>query len=153
MSSQSETGNPGDLDIHDILRLLPHRYPFVMVDRIVDIEIGLRATGIKNVTINEPYFTGHFPSRPVMPGVLIVEAMAQTAGLVVVHSLGEDKERLVYFMSVENAHFRRPVVPGDQMIINVEKLRSRGLVWKFKGVCEVDGNTVADAVFTAMIAE
>lgn len=142
------------LDIVSILDLLPHRYPFVMIDRVVSIERGLGATALKNVTINEPYFQGHFPKRPVMPGVLMIEAMAQTAAIVVVDALGgTTAEKLVYFMSVENARFRRPVGPGDQLKVQVTKLRSRGEVWKFQGVCRVDGATVAEAVFTAMITD
>ncbi len=142
------------LEYDDIKRLIPHRYPFLMVDRLVDIVPGERAVGIKNVTINEPYFVGHFPERPIMPGVLIVEAMAQTAGTLVAHTLGSrDKERQVFFMSIENARFRKPVVPGDSVRLHVEKKQSRGGVWKFSGEARVDGVVVAEATFTAMIAD
>ena len=132
---------------------IPHRYPFLLIDRLVDIVPNESATGIKNVTINEPFFQGHFPTRPIMPGVLIVEAMAQTAGCLVVHSMGlKGKNRLVYFMSIENARFRKPVVPGDQLRIHVVRERNRANVWRFRGEAKVDGSLVAEATYTAMIA-
>jgi 3-hydroxyacyl-[acyl-carrier-protein] dehydratase len=143
-----------EIDIQRIMQLIPHRYPFLMIDRVVDVTRGESATGIKNVSINEFYFQGHFPSRPVMPGVLIVEAMAQTAAVLVVHTLGPGSEgKLVYFMSVDNARFRRPVFPGDQIAVRVSRKHSRGNVWKFDGVAVVDGKTVAEATFAAMIME
>ncbi|MBL8660324.1 MAG: 3-hydroxyacyl-ACP dehydratase FabZ [Rhodospirillales bacterium] len=142
------------IDIHGIRRMIPHRYPFLMIDRVKDLVLNDRATGIKNVTINEPYFQGHFPSDPIMPGVLIIEAMAQTAAVLVVASLGPEREgSLVYFMSVESARFRKPVVPGDTLLVHVEKERKRGNVWKFSGRAEVNGNVVADATYTAMIRD
>jgi 3-hydroxyacyl-[acyl-carrier-protein] dehydratase len=142
------------LEIGDIVRKIPHRFPFLLVDRVRDIELGERATGIKNVTINEPFFPGHFPQRPVMPGVLIIEAMAQTCGILVVHSLGEDAEgRLVYFMSIDNARFRKPVVPGDVLHLEVAKSRARGNVWKFDCVAKVEGTAVAQATIAAMLME
>src|SRR3984885_5743095 len=123
-----------EIDILRIMQLIPHRYPFLMIDRVIDVTKGERATGIKNVSINEPYFQGHFPQRPVMPGVLIIEAMAQTAAVLVVHTLGPESEgKLVYFMSVDNARFRRPVLPGASLRIHVTKERNRGNVWKFSG--------------------
>ena len=123
-----------------------------MIDRVVDIVPGVKATGVKNVTINEPFFAGHFPERPVMPGVLIIEAMAQTAAVFVVHTLGPESEgKLVYFMSVDGARFRKPVEPGDQLHVEVTKQRSRGNVWKFTGKAKVDGNLVAEATYAAMI--
>ncbi len=141
-------------DITRIMELIPHRYPFLMIDRVVDVVPGTSAVGIKNVTIDEPHFQGHFPGRPIMPGVLIVEAMAQTAGALVVHSLGAAAEgRLVYFMSIDSARFRKPVVPGDTVRIPVEKQRSRGNVWKFKGEARVEGDLVAEATYSAMIVE
>jgi 3-hydroxyacyl-[acyl-carrier-protein] dehydratase len=141
-------------DIARVMALLPHRYPFLMVDRMVEMVPGERAVGLKNVTVNEPHFQGHFPGEPIMPGVLLIEAMAQTAGALVVDTLGEAMHgKLVYFMSIEDARFRQPVRPGDQVMIHVEKIHARKLAWKFQGECRVDGRTVADAVFTAMIVE
>ncbi len=140
------------IDVHRIMEMIPHRYPFLMIDRVVDIVPGVKATGVKNVTINEPFFAGHFPERPVMPGVLIIEAMAQTAAVFVVHTLGPESEgKLVYFMSVDGARFRKPVEPGDQLHVEVTKQRSRGNVWKFTGKANVDGNLVAEATYAAMI--
>lgn len=140
------------LDINEIQKFLPHRYPFLMIDKVVDAVPNLRATGIKNVSINEHFFQGHFPIRPVMPGVLIIEAMAQTAAVLVVHTLGRESEgKLVYFMSVDNARFRRPVFPGDCLQVHVTKQRHRGNVWKFEGRAEVCGQLMAEAVFAAMI--
>ena len=140
------------IDVHRIMEMIPHRYPFLMIDRVVDIVPGVKATGVKNVTINEPFFAGHFPERPVMPGVLIIEAMAQTAAVFVVHTLGPESEgKLVYFMSVDGARFRKPVEPGDQLHVEVTKQRSRGNVWKFTGRANVDGNLVAEATYAAMI--
>lgn len=148
-----ETGSTVDMiDVHRIMEMIPHRYPFLMIDRVVDIVPGAKATGVKNVTINEPYFAGHFPERPVMPGVLIIEAMAQTAAVFVVHTLGAEAEgKLVYFMSVDRARFRKPVEPGDQLRVEVTKQRSRGNVWKFSGKATVDGKLVAEATYAAMI--
>jgi len=144
----------GMMDIGRIMAVLPHRYPFLMVDRVVDIVIGESAVGIKNVSINEPFFQGHFPGAPIMPGVMIIESMAQTAAALVVETFGSAMEgKLVYFMSIENARFRQPVLPGDQIRINVAKIHSRKLVWKFQGRCEVDGKVVAEAVYTAMILD
>ncbi|GER06984.1 3-hydroxyacyl-[acyl-carrier-protein] dehydratase FabZ [Iodidimonas muriae] len=142
------------LEIGDIVRKIPHRFPFLLVDRVRDIEPGERATGIKNVTINEPFFPGHFPERPVMPGVLIIEAMAQTCGILVVHTMGEEGEgRLVYFMSIDNARFRKPVVPGDVLHLEVSKDRARGNVWRFNCVAKVEGAVVAQATIAAMLLE
>ncbi len=145
----------GQLESADILRvmeMIPHRFPMLMVDRVVDMVPDKSAIGIKNVTINEPHFQGHFPQRPVMPGVMIVEAMAQTAAVLVVHTLGGNSEgKLVYFMTIEGARFRKPVGPGDTMRIHVEKQKSRGNVWKFSAEAKVDGAVVAEATYTAMI--
>ena len=142
------------IEIERIVKMIPHRYPFLMVDRIVDLVVGESATGIKNVSINEPFFQGHFPAHPVMPGVLIVESMAQTAGIVVVHSLGPDAEgKVVYFMSIDSARFRKPVTPGDTLHVHVSKRTSRGNVWKFNGLAKVDGAVVAEATYSAMILD
>ena len=144
----------GAIDIREILRLLPHRYPFVMVDRIFDMRADEHAIGIKNVSVNESFFQGHFPNHPVMPGVLIIESMAQTAAVLVVETLGHDAAgKVVYFMSIEGAKFRRPVVPGDQLRIHVTKERNRGNVWKFNAVARVDGVSVAEATYAAMIMD
>ena len=141
-------------EIGQIMKLLPHRYPMLMVDRLVDIVPGTSAVGIKNVTINEPFFQGHFPGQPVMPGVLIIEAMAQTSAVLVVRAMGPEAARqLVYFMSIESARFRKPVIPGDQLRIHVVKERSRGPVWRFSGAAKVDGRLVAEATYTAMLVD
>ncbi len=140
------------IDVMRIMEAIPHRYPFLMIDRMVDVVLDRSAVGIKNVSVNEPHFQGHFPATPVMPGVLIIEAMAQTAAALVVFTLGTAFEgKLVYFMTIDNAKFRRPVVPGDQLRIHVDKERNRGNVWKFRGVARVDGVAVAEATFSAMI--
>ena len=140
------------VDVQRIMEMIPHRHPFLMIDKVVDMVANQRATGIKSVSINENYFQGHFPARPVMPGVLIIEAMAQTAAVLVVHTLGSESEgKLVYFMSVDNARFRRPVFPGDRLDVHVTKQRHRGNVWKFEGRAKVGDNLMAEAVFAAMI--
>lgn len=142
------------LDIARIMHAIPHRFPFLLVDRVVDVVPNASAIGIKNVSINEHYFQGHFPAHPVMPGVLIIESMAQTAAVLVVETLGEEAAgKLVYFMMVENAKFRRPVVPGDQMRIHVRKDRNRGNVWKFSAEAKVEGQIVAESTFAAMILD
>jgi 3-hydroxyacyl-[acyl-carrier-protein] dehydratase len=148
-----ETGTKVDnIDIHRIMEMIPHRHPMLMIDRVIDVVTGVRATGVKNVTINEGFFAGHFPDKPVMPGVLIIEAMAQTAAVLVVHTLGADAEgKLVYFMSVDGARFRKPVEPGDQLHVEVVKRRSRGNVWKFAGRAMVGSTLVAEATYAAMI--
>jgi 3-hydroxyacyl-[acyl-carrier-protein] dehydratase len=144
----------GTVDIARIMHAIPHRYPFLMIDRVVDMVRSHSAVGIKNVSVNENFFQGHFPGHPVMPGVLIIESMAQTAAVLVVESLGpEARGRVVYFMSVEGAKFRRPVLPGDQLRIHVTKERSRGNVWKFSAVARVDGVSVAEATYAAMIMD
>ena len=142
------------IDINRIKELIPHRYPFLLIDGIQTLTPNESAIGIKNVSVNEPFFEGHFPDRPVMPGVLIIESMAQTAGCLVVVSLGKESEgKLVYFMTIENARFRKPVVPGDRMFINVQKLRSRGSVFKFSGKAFVGEVLAAEATFSAMIVD
>lgn len=141
-------------DINRIMEMIPHRYPLLLIDRVEQIKKDESAIGIKNVTFNEPHFTGHFPQRPIMPGVLIVEAMAQTSAVLVVESLGREAEgKLVYFMSIDECKFRKPVVPGDRLELHVTKDRNRGNVWRFKGEGKVDGVKVAEATFSAMIVD
>ena len=142
------------VDIARIMHAIPHRYPFLLIDRVVDLVPNVSAIGIKNVSVNEPFFAGHFPNHPVMPGVLIIESMAQTAAVLVVETLGpEAAGKVVYFMSIEGAKFRRPVVPGDQLRIHVSKERNRGGVWKFSATARVDGVSVAEATYAAMIMD
>ena len=144
----------GTVDIRRILQMIPHRYPMLMVDRVTDLQLDRSATGIKNVSINEPFFQGHFPAEPVMPGVLIVEAMAQTAAVLVVATYGQESEgKLVYFMSLDRVRFRRPVFPGDRLELHVEKVQSRASVWKFSGKAMVEGKVAAEATFAAMIRD
>lgn len=152
--SEMTTETRKAIDINRVMEMIPHRYPFLMVDRVVDIVPDVSAVGIKNVTIGEPFFQGHFPSRPIMPGVLIIESMAQTAAVLVVETLGESAEgKLVYFMSVDNARFRKPVVPGDRLYIHVFKERNRGAVWKFRAEARVDDQLMAEATYAAMIMD
>ncbi len=139
------------IDIKEIQNILPHRYPFLLVDRIIELESGKRAVGIKNVTINEPFFVGHFPNNPIMPGVLIVEALAQVGGILAFKSGVQGDS--VYFMSIEKAKFRKPVLPGDQLRLEVETLHMRGNVWRFSGNAIVDGKTASEAEFTAMVVK
>jgi 3-hydroxyacyl-[acyl-carrier-protein] dehydratase len=142
------------VDIARIMHAIPHRYPFLLIDRVVDVVHNRSAIGIKNVSVNESFFAGHFPDHPVMPGVLIIESMAQTAAVLVVETLGPNAAgKLVYFMSIESAKFRRPVVPGDQLRIHVTKERNRGNVWKFNAIARVDGVSVAEATYAAMIMD
>lgn len=150
----SENKNSAPIDIKQIMRMIPHRYPILLVDRILEFVPGQSAVGLKNVTMNEPHFMGHFPGEPVMPGVLIIEAMAQTAAILVVNSLGAESEgKLVYFMTIDGAKFRKPVTPGDSLHIHVEKIQSRGAVWKFSGKAFVDGKLCAEANFSAMLSD
>lgn len=142
------------INIEEIMELIPHRYPFLLVDKVIDIIPGVSATGIKNVTFNEQFFQGHFPGRPIMPGVLIIEALAQCAGLLVMRSANKSsKDSLVYFMSIDEAKFRKPVVPGDTLHLKVTCLKGRGNIWKFKGQAFVGEKIATEAIFTAMIAE
>ena len=144
----------GAADVAAVMALLPHRFPMLLVDRVEDIIAGVSATGIKAVTINEPFFAGHFPGRPIMPGVLIVEALAQTAGVLALSTLGEaGKGKLVYFMAIENAKFRSPVEPGCLLELKVAFVQNRGRISKFAGRAEIAGKLVAEASFTAMIAD
>ena len=142
------------IDVMRIMEMIPHRYPFLMIDRVVDLVPDHSAVGIKSVSINESYFQGHFPRQPVMPGVLIIECMAQTAAVLVVETLeGAAAGKLVYFMTIEEGRFRKPVVPGDTLYVHVKKLRRRGAVWKFSGEARVDGALMAQARFTAMVMD
>jgi UDP-3-O-[3-hydroxymyristoyl] N-acetylglucosamine deacetylase/3-hydroxyacyl-[acyl-carrier-protein] dehydratase len=139
--------------IEDIMKVLPHRYPFLLVDRILEIEEGRRIVGLKNVTINEPFFQGHFPGHPIMPGVLIVEAMAQVGGMLLMRTIADPERKVVYFMSLDNIKFRRPVKPGDQIRFELEVLQLRGTTCKMRGVGYVDGDVVAQADMAAMIRD
>jgi len=152
MADGNETPQLFNADIQDIKRMIPHRYPFLLVDRVRDIDLGKSAVGIKNVTYNEPHFQGHFPSSPIMPGVTIVEAMAQTAAVLVVKTMDMiDNDMLVYFLSIDKCKFRKPVTPGDQLELHVTVIRGRGKLWRFSGVGKVDGKVVAEAEFNAMM--
>ena len=141
------------MDVVEIQGILPHRYPFLLVDRILEIEPGKRIVGIKNVTVNEEFFQGHFPGKPVMPGVLIVEAMAQVGGVLLLHNLPDREKRLVYFMGIDEARFRRPVVPGDQIRFEIEVLRLKTSTCKLQGKAFVDGQLVAEAVIMSAMVD
>ncbi|MGB8601512.1 MAG: 3-hydroxyacyl-ACP dehydratase FabZ [Rhizomicrobium sp.] len=146
-------GQPIELDVEDIKKLLPHRAPILLVERLRDIVPFESATGIKAVSINEPFFMGHFPSFSVMPGVLIIEAMAQTSGALVMYSMGQEAgENIVYFMTIEKARFRKPVRPGDMLEMKVKAIRRRGPVFRFSAEAFVDGTLMAEAEFSAMIS-
>ncbi len=141
------------IEIDEIMAMIPHRYPFLFIDKVTEIVPDTTAIGIKNVSMNEPFFQGHFPGHPIMPGVLIIEAMAQTSAILVVETTGKRTGAVVYFMTVEQARFRQPVFPGDQLKLHVEKKRSRGNVWKFSGKATVEGKLMAEAVYSAMIVD
>jgi len=142
----------GSADITRIMKLLPHRYPFLLIDKLIDIDSDVSGTGIKNVTANEPYFQGHFPGAPVMPGVLLIEAMAQTAGALVLNTLGDEYAgKLVFFMSIDHARFRKPVMPGDTVHILVKLTQKRPPVWKYAAEAQVEGKKVAEAEIGAML--
>ncbi|MGC2854297.1 3-hydroxyacyl-ACP dehydratase FabZ [Novispirillum sp. DQ9] len=154
MSSVSEGTEGIEIGIERIMEMIPHRYPMLLVDKVIKVITNESAIGVKNVSMNENFFQGHFPQRPVMPGVLIIEAMAQTAAVLVVHTLGKESEgKLVYFMSVDSARFRKPVVPGDRLELHVTKEQSRRNVWKFRAEGRVDGTLVAEATYAAMILD
>jgi len=139
------------VDIDEIMEMIPHRYPFLLIDRVVDLVVDKSAVGIKNVTINEPFFQGHFPSHAIMPGVLIIEAMAQTSAVLVIETSGKKAGSIVYFMAVYKAQFRKPITPGDQVRLVVNKQQNRGNVWKFRGEAIVNGKLMAEATYSAMI--
>jgi 3-hydroxyacyl-[acyl-carrier-protein] dehydratase len=143
-----------EIDLKRIMQMIPHRYPFLMIDKVVDVVRGVSAIGVKCVTVNEPHFQGHFPRWPVMPGVLIIEAMAQTAAVMVVDAIGDQAAgKLVYFTSIDGARFRRPVVPGSTLYIHVARVHSRGTVWKFSGRAMVEDKLMAEATYAAMIMD
>lgn len=139
------------MDLKEIMSIIPHRYPFLLVDRITDIKLNESIEGIKNVTFNEPYFPGHFPGRPVMPGVLMIEAMAQISAVLVAKSMDTTEDKEVFFMSIDESKFRKVVEPGDVLVLHANILQSRGTVWKFKARAEVDGKVASEAIFTAMV--
>ncbi len=142
------------IEIKEIMKILPHAYPFLLVDRIIEMETGKRIVGIKNVTYNEPFFPGHFPSHPIMPGVLIVEALAQTAGVLAFKSLpDQDQKKPVYFLGIDGVRFRKPVVPGDQLRLEIEITKHRQSIWGFKGRALVEGKIVAEAELLAMLGD
>lgn len=140
------------MDIRALLEALPHRYPFLLVDRIVEVNGDESCIGIKNVTVNEPHFTGHFPGNPIMPGVLLIEGMAQTAGAICVHTAQTDVPSVVYFMTIDKAKFRKPVVPGDRVEYHMTKISRRRNMWWYRGEARVDGNLVCEAQVGAMLA-
>jgi UDP-3-O-[3-hydroxymyristoyl] N-acetylglucosamine deacetylase/3-hydroxyacyl-[acyl-carrier-protein] dehydratase len=159
---KNETGNGGSamngagtgaMGIEEIMKVLPHRYPFLLVDRILEMEGDKRIVGLKNVTINEPFFAGHFPGHPIMPGVLIIEAMAQVGGMLLMHSIDDPSQKVVYFMSLDNVRFRKPVKPGDQLRYEVEMVQHRGAVCKMRGIAKVDGELVTEAEMVAMVRD
>ncbi len=141
------------IDINEIMSIIPHRYPFLLIDRVIEIELKKSIVGIKNVTANEPQFTGHFPTRPVMPGVLIIEAMAQLSAVLVAKSMESTDDKEVFFMSIDESKFRKVVEPGDTLKMYAEIIQNRGPVWKFKARAEVDGKVAAEGVFTAMVKD
>ena len=141
------------IDINEIMSIIPHRYPFLLIDRVIEIELKKSIIGIKNVTANEPQFTGHFPTRPVMPGVLIIEAMAQLSAVLVAKSMESTDDKEVFFMSIDESKFRKVVEPGDTLKMFAEIIQNRGSVWKFKARAEVDGKVAAEGVFTAMVKD
>ena len=154
MNDSSVTNEVSSLDIGQLMDLLPHRYPFLLIDRIIEINGDQSAIGIKNVTANEYYFQGHFPTHPVMPGVLLIEGMAQTAGALCLVNLKDNYDSsLVYFMAIDRARFREPVIPGDTVHYHMEKIRNRGRVWRFKGIAKVDNKVVAEAEISATIVD
>jgi len=151
-ATETTEDTPGTANLARIKRLIPHRYPMLLIDRVEEMRLGRSAVGIKNVTNNEPFFQGHFPDNPIMPGVMIVEAMAQTAGVLVIETIGMvDQNPLVYFMTLDKTRFRKPVVPGDVLELHVSVVRGRGKIWKFWGEGKVGGEIVAEAEYSAII--
>jgi UDP-3-O-[3-hydroxymyristoyl] N-acetylglucosamine deacetylase/3-hydroxyacyl-[acyl-carrier-protein] dehydratase len=153
MRDLTTSESSGIMDVEDIMKVLPHRYPFLLVDRILEIEAGKRVVGVKNVTINEPFFQGHFPGHPIMPGVLIIEAMAQVGGMLLLGAVPDPQSKVVYFTSLNNVKWRRPVKPGDQLRFELDMLQVRGMMCKMQGVAKVDGEIVAEAEMGAMVRD
>ena len=153
LAREADAGDGPVLDIQEILEYMPHRYPFLLVDRVLEFEAGRRIVGLKNVTINEPFFTGHFPEHPIMPGVLVVEAMAQAGGLLLMNEFDDPESKVVYLMSLDDVKFRRPVVPGDQLIFELEMLQFRGRVCRMQGTGRVDGEVVTEAKLLARVMD
>ncbi len=152
--AETQIPQENEIGLDQVIRLIPHRAPMLMIEKLVDVMTGESAVGIKTVSPNDWYFQGHFPQKPVMPGVMIIEALAQTAATLAMHSLDlYDKEKLVYFMGIDEARFRKMVVPGDTLYLEVVKTHRRGNVWRFKGAAKVNGEVVAEAVKTAMISD
>lgn len=145
--------NKETIDINQIMSMIPHRYPFLLIDRVTDFILNESIVGIKNITINEPQFTGHFPKRPIMPGVLIIEAMAQLSAVLVAMSMNSTEDKEVYFMSIEESKFRKVVEPGDSLLMRASIVQNRGAVWKFKATAETEGKIAAEARFTAMVKD
>ncbi|WP_419859943.1 3-hydroxyacyl-ACP dehydratase FabZ [Candidatus Palauibacter sp.] len=141
------------MDVTEILNILPHRYPMLLVDRVLEIEPGQRIVGLKNVSANEPFFAGHFPGRPVMPGVLIIEALAQCGGLLLMGGLENPEDKVIYFLSVDGVKFRRPVIPGDQLILELDLVQGRARRGKLKGVARVDGRVAAEATILGQVMD
>lgn len=141
------------MDVTEILNILPHRYPMLLVDRVLEIEPGQRIVGLKNVSANEPFFAGHFPGRPVMPGVLIIEALAQCGGVLLMSGLESPEDKVIYFLSVDGVKFRRPVVPGDQLILELDLVQGRSRRGKLKGVARVDGRVAAEATILGQVMD
>jgi beta-hydroxyacyl-ACP dehydratase FabZ len=152
-SKEAKNRTKSGMMIDDLINVIPHRYPFLLVDRILEIDERKRIVGLKNVTINEPYFQGHFPGHPIMPGVLIIEAMAQVGGVLLMGAMDDHASKVVYFMSLDNVKFRRPVRPGDQLIFELEMTQIRGNVCKMRGIAKVDGDVVAEADMAAMVRD
>jgi beta-hydroxyacyl-ACP dehydratase FabZ len=154
MDDKAKAGKKlGTADIATVMKLLPHRYPFLLVDRMYDMNADESCVGVKNVTINEPFFQGHFPGHPIMPGVLIIEAMAQVGGMLLLGSVPDPDTKVVYFMSLDNVKFRRPVKPGDQLRFELDVVQLRGTVCKMRGIGKVDGETVVEADMAATIRD
>jgi len=141
------------MDVTEILNILPHRYPMLLVDRVLEIEPGQRIVGLKNVSANEPFFAGHFPGRPVMPGVLIIEALAQCGGVLLMSGLADPEDKVIYFLSVDGVKFRRPVIPGDQLILELDLVQGRGRRGKLKGIARVDGEVAAEATILGQVMD